>query len=126
MTDDGDIVNKILRAKYGHEKEYIVTVNKPLESSFVTDMEAPMRILGQKILPVQVEQLGKRQFGIVLTQGLNRQIRRMCEQLGYRVKELRRIRLINLHLGDLPTGKWRYVNAGELKMLRKLIEPGDK
>jgi 23S rRNA pseudouridine2604 synthase len=122
MTDDGEIVNHILRAKHGHEKEYIVSVNKPLEKEFVEKMQAPMKILGQKILPVKVERLGRDTFNIILTQGLNRQIRRMCNNLGYKVKTLQRVRLMNLYLGDLPVGKWRYINASELARLKSLIE----
>lgn len=121
MTDDGEIVNHILRAKHGHEKEYVVAVNKPLDKEFVFKMEAPMKILGQKILPVKVERLGRDSFNIILTQGLNRQIRRMCNHLGYKVKTLKRVRLMNLYLGDLPAGKWRYVNASELDRLKALI-----
>lgn len=120
MTDDGDIVNKILRSKYDHEKEYIVAVNKPLATDFVELMQGPMKILGQKIKPVQVERLGKARFKIILTQGLNRQIRRMCLKLGYRVKTLQRIRLMNLYLGDLPVGKWRHVTSAELQKIKDL------
>lgn len=121
MTDDGDIVNKILRANYNHEKEYIVRVNKPFPNEFIDDLQSPMIILGKKIKPVKAERLGKDTFKIILTQGLNRQIRRMCLKLGYKVKFLKRVRLMNIHLGELPVGKWRHINDRELADLRRQI-----
>lgn len=125
LTDDGDIVNKILRSKYEHEKEYIVKVNRPVTDEFVKAMRSPMKILGQQIKPAQVSKMGKDVFKIILTQGLNRQIRRMCMKQGYRVKTLNRVRLMNLHLGDLPLGKWRHVNESEMAKLREMIAGSD-
>lgn len=107
LTNDGDIVNKILRAENNHEKEYIVSVDKPITPEFVEKMSKGVRILGTKTLPCKVEQLSKYEFKIILTQGLNRQIRRMCEALGYEVYRLQRVRIMNIHLGNLPVGQWR-------------------
>jgi 23S rRNA pseudouridine2604 synthase len=113
MTNDGDIVNKILRAKYGHEKEYVVTVNRPINRTFIKRMRGGLPILGTKTNRCEVEQLSRLTFRIVLTQGLNRQIRRMCEFLGYEVKKLKRVRIMNLRL-DVPVGRWRDLTAAEL------------
>ena len=107
LTNDGDIVNEILRAENNHEKEYIVSVDKPITPEFVEKMSKGVRILGTKTLPCKVEQLSKYEFKIILTQGLNRQIRRMCEALGYEVYRLQRVRIMNIHLGNLPVGQWR-------------------
>ena len=107
LTNDGDIVNEILRAENNHEKEYIVSVDKPITPEFVEKMSKGVRILGTKTLPCKVEQLSKYEFKIILTQGLNRQIRRMCEALGYEVYRLQRFRIMNIHLGNLPVGQWR-------------------
>ena len=115
MTNDGDIVNKILRAGNNHEKEYIVTVNKPINDEFVKKMSNGIRILGQ------VTKKGNNTFRIILTQGLNRQIRRMCESLGYEVVKLKRIRIMNINLSDLKIGKWRELTYNELKDLNELI-----
>ncbi len=98
LTNDGDIVNEILRAENNHEKEYIVSVDKPITPEFVEKMSKGVRILGTKTLPCHVEQLSKYEFKIILTQGLNRQIRRMCEVLGYEVYRLQRVRIMNIHL----------------------------
>lgn len=117
MTNDGDIVNEILRAENEHEKEYIVSVNKPLTESFLRRMSAGLPILDTVTKPCTIEQLDVRLFRIVLTQGLNRQIRRMCEFLGYRVMTLKRIRIMHIHLGDLPVGKWRPLTHPELTEL---------
>jgi 23S rRNA pseudouridine2604 synthase len=117
LTNDGDIVNEILRAENKHEKEYIVTVDKPITSEFVKQMEAGVEILGTKTLPCQVEQMSKYVFRIILTQGLNRQIRRMCEALGYEVYRLQRIRIMNIHLGNLPVGQWRDLSKKERSQL---------
>ena len=105
LTNDGDIVNKILRAENNHEKEYIVSVDKPITPEFVEKMSKGVRILGTKTLPCKVDQLSKYEFKIILTQGLNRQIRRMCEALGYEVYRLQRVRIMNIHLGNLPVGQ---------------------
>lgn len=120
LTNDGDIVNKLLRAENGHEKEYIVRVDKNIEGDFKSKMEGGLPILGQTTLPCEVEILGKRNFKIILHQGLNRQIRRMCEYLGYRVVKLRRIRFMNIELGDMQPGEYRYLNNKEKSELLKL------
>ena len=117
LTNDGDIINRILRAEYNHEKEYIVSVDKPITNSFLKKMSAGVNILDTKTLPCKVTQLSKYEFQIILTQGLNRQIRRMCEALGYQVKTLRRIRIMNIHLGKLPVGRWRDLTKKEKKIL---------
>lgn len=113
LTNDGDIVNKILRAENNHEKEYIVSVDKPITPEFVEKMSKGVRILGTKTLPCKVEQLSKYEFKIILTQGLNRQIRRMCEALGYEVYRLQRVRIMNIHLSNLPVGQWRDLTKKE-------------
>jgi len=125
MTNDGDIVNKILRARNQHEKEYIVTVNKPVTADFVAKMAGGIPILDTVTRPCIVEQIHKKQFRIILTQGLNRQIRRMCEYLGYRVVKLRRIRIMNISL-DVPVGKYRALRADELKELHQLLQNSNK
>ena len=117
MTNDGDIVNEILRAEGEHEKEYIVSVDKPITPEFVEQMEAGVKILGQKTLPCKVHQLSKFDFNIPLTQGLNRQIRRMCEVLGYEVYRLQRVRVMNVTLGKLPPGQWRDLSKKEREQL---------
>lgn len=120
LTDDGDIVNKILRARNGHEKEYIVTVDKPITSDFLQKMRNGIPILETITRKCEVEEISKYQFKIILTQGLNRQIRRMCEFLEYRVKKLRRIRIMNVKL-DMPLGKWRDLTSEELKEINRLV-----
>ena len=117
MTNDGDIVNEILRAENEHEKEYIVSVDKPITPEFVEQMEAGVKILGQKTLPCKVRPLSKFDFNITLTQGLNRQIRRMCEALGYEVFRLQRVRIMNITLGKLPPGQWRDLSKKEREQL---------
>jgi 23S rRNA pseudouridine2604 synthase len=126
LTSDGDIVNKILRAGNNHEKEYIVRVNKPLTPSFIQGMSKGVRILGTVTRQCKVELLSKYTFKIILTEGMNRQIRRMCEAFGYEVVKLKRIRIMNIHLGDLPTGSWRYLTKEELIVLNKLIANSSK
>ncbi|WP_316572098.1 23S rRNA pseudouridine(2604) synthase RluF [Neobacillus sp. YIM B06451] len=113
MTNDGDIVNEILRSENRHEKEYIVSVDRPITPEFLKNMSEGVRILGTKTLPCKVEQLSKFDFKIILTQGLNRQIRRMCEALGYEVYRLQRIRIMNIELGNLPVGQWRDLTKKE-------------
>jgi len=120
LTNDGDIVNKILRARNNHEKEYIVTVDKPIDAQFVDRMSKGVPILDTITRECQVEQIAKRKFKIILTQGLNRQIRRMCEYLGYKVTKLKRVRIMNISL-DLPVGKWRDFTSDELKALHSLL-----
>ena len=121
LTNDGSIVNKLLRAENGHEKEYLVTVNRPYDKNFLRSMESGVPVLGQLTLPCKLKPAGDKSFKIILHQGLNRQIRRMCEYLGYKVTRLKRIRFMNISLGDLETGKWRYLTASEKKELLKEI-----
>lgn len=113
LTNDGDIVNEILREEHGHEKEYIVTVDRPITDEFVHSMENGVPILDTVTKPCTVKKLGAKKFNITLTQGLNRQIRRMCSALGYQVVSLRRMRIMNLTLGDLPVGQWRDLTESE-------------
>ena len=114
-------VKSILRAGNNHEKEYIVTVNKPINDEFVKKMSNGIRILGQVTKKCYVKKEGNNTFRIILTQGLNRQIRRMCESLGYEVVKLKRIRIMNINLSDLKIGKWRELTYNELKGLNELI-----
>lgn len=125
MTNDGDIVNKILRARNNHEKEYTVTVNKPITSRFIERMGNGIPILDTVTRKCKVEQISKYNFKIILTQGLNRQIRRMCEYLGYEVTALKRIRIINISL-DVPVGRYRELTEVEITQLQQLIEPSSK
>nr|WP_285269369.1 23S rRNA pseudouridine(2604) synthase RluF [Kaistella sp. Ran72] len=125
LTSDGDIVNKILRARNNHGKEYIVRVNKPITPQFLHKMRNGIPILGTVTNKCEVEQIDTLSFRIVLTQGLNRQIRRMCEYLGYEVKKLKRIRIMNIKL-DLPIGKWRDLTAQELAELNALLQDSEK
>lgn len=125
LTNDGDIVNKILRARNNHEKEYTVTVDKPITSRFIDRMGNGVPILDTVTRKCHVEQISKFTFKIILTQGLNRQIRRMCEYLGYEVTRLIRIRIINISL-DLPQGRYRDLTDAEITELNQLIEPSSK
>ncbi len=125
LTNDGDIVNKILRARNHHEKEYLVTVNRPIRGDFAQRMASGIPILGTVTRPCFVEQTGRQTFRIILTQGLNRQIRRMCEFLGYEVTRLKRIRIMNIGL-DLAEGEWRDLSAEELGELQRLVAASDK
>ena len=125
MTNDGDIVNKILRARNNHEKEYTVTVDRPITDRFIERMSNGVPILDTVTRKCKVEQISKYNFKIILTQGLNRQIRRMCEYLGYEVTALKRIRIINISL-DLPVGRYRDLTDAEIKELNQLIEPSSK
>jgi 23S rRNA pseudouridine2604 synthase len=125
MTNDGDIVNKILRARNNHEKEYIVTVSKPITERFIQRMSNGVPILDTVTRKCKVEPISKFTFRIILTQGLNRQIRRMCEYLDYEVTALKRIRIINISL-DVPVGKYRELTKKELDDLNNLIEPSSK
>lgn len=122
MTNDGDIVNKILRAEYEHEKEYIVHVDRPVTSSFIQKMGAGVPILDTVTKRCKVEKISRFSFRIILKQGLNRQIRRMCEHFGYSVESLNRVRLMHIELGDLPIGEWRYLTKEEWNKLRKETE----
>lgn len=126
LTNHGDIINKILRAGNNHEKEYIVSVNKPITKEFITKMSSGVPILDTVTKPCTVNQINRFVFKIILTQGLNRQIRRMCSYLGYQVTSLKRVRIMNVHLGSLPKGKWRELTKKELSTIFKLIEDSDK
>lgn len=121
MTNDGDIVNEILRAENAHEKEYMVTVDRILSADFKSKMESGVPILGTITKPCKIEIVGPKTFKIILIEGLNRQIRRMCEFFGYRVIYLKRIRIMNIKL-DVPVGKYRYLTETETKKLFELIE----
>jgi 23S rRNA pseudouridine2604 synthase len=117
LTNDGDIVNTILRAENEHEKEYIVAVDRPLTPAFLAGLAAGVPILGTVTNPCKVSQVGRNTFRIVLTQGLNRQIRRMCEHFEYTVRRLQRVRIMHVHLGSLPVGQWRELSSAELRGL---------
>lgn len=121
LTNEGDWVNAILRSENNHEKEYIVTVDAPIHSHFAEQMRNGVKILGQKTKACQVDILSKNSFRIILTQGLNRQIRRMCEALGYQVLTLKRIRIINILLNDLKVGQWRNLTTKEISNLEEII-----
>lgn len=125
LTNDGDIVNSILRERYGHDKEYIVTVNKEISKEFVKQMSEGVPILDTVTKPCKVTLIDKNTFRIVLTQGLNRQIRRMCEYLGYRVIRLVRVRIMNINLGRLKPGTWRNLTSKEMEELNRLIEANE-
>ena len=126
LTNDGDIVNKILRAGNRHEKEYIVTVDKPITPDFIQKMRSGVRILGTVTQKCFVKQEGSNRFRIILTQGLNRQIRRMCEVLGYNVETLKRTRIMSMTLGGLPPGKWRYFTAAEIGTINEMLKNSSK
>ncbi|MDR9468875.1 23S rRNA pseudouridine(2604) synthase RluF [Marinospirillum sp.] len=121
LTNDGDIVNKILRAGNAHDKEYVVTVDKPFGSEFVQKMASGVPILGTVTQPCRVRQLGPKSFNIILTQGMNRQIRRMAEYLGYEVTRLKRVRIMNISLGDLNVGQWRPLNKKEMALINQMV-----
>ncbi|RAR60974.1 ribosomal large subunit pseudouridine synthase F [Onishia taeanensis] len=121
LTNDGDIVNKILRAGNAHEKEYLVRVDRPIDQSFIERMGAGIPILGTVTQPCPVRQTGPNSFTIVLTQGLNRQIRRMTEYLGYEVTYLKRVRLMNIHLDRLSSGQWRELSDDEMATLEGML-----
>lgn len=125
LTNDGDIVNKILRARNHHEKEYLVTVGKPITPKFLEQMANGVPILDTVTRKCEIEEVSKYQFKIILTQGLNRQIRRMCEYLDYRVKKLKRIRIMNVKL-DVPVGKWRDLTPEELTEINRLVSSSFK
>jgi 23S rRNA pseudouridine2604 synthase len=125
LTNDGDIVNKILRAKNNHEKEYVVTVNKPLTADFIKKMGNGVPILDTVTNRCKVEQLKKYEFKIILTQGLNRQIRRMCEYFGYKVLKLNRVRIMNVSL-DVPVGEWRDLTQDEIDFINQSVTSSSK
>ena len=126
LTNDGDIVNKILRAGNSHEKEYIVKVDKDITDRFIKDMSKGVKILGTVTKECYVEKINRNTFKIILTQGLNRQIRRMCETLGYNVIKLNRIRIMNVTLDKLEIGKWRNLTSKELRKINDLINNSGK
>jgi 23S rRNA pseudouridine2604 synthase len=126
LTNDGNIVNKILRAGNNHEKEYLVTVDKPITTDFIRAMSQGVRIGGQKTKPCKVVQEAKYMFRIILTQGMNRQIRRMCSVLEYKVVRLVRIRIMNVNLGKLPVGHWRYLSPEEIDIINKMVSESSK
>jgi 23S rRNA pseudouridine2604 synthase len=121
LTNDGNIVNKILRAGNNHQKEYVVTVNKPITAQFIQRMGNGVPVLGTVTKKCLVKQNGPLLFTIVLTQGLNRQIRRMCAYLGYSVTKLKRVRIMNIDLGNLPVGKWRLLTPHEISIIQTLV-----
>ena len=127
LTDDGDIVNKILRASNNHEKEYVVTVDRPISQTFIERMAGGIYIeaLGQRTKKCKVNKIDKYTFSIILTQGLNRQIRRMCDYLNYNVKTLKRVRIMNIEL-DVPVGKYRELTSEEFKTLTDLVSDSKK
>lgn len=122
LTNQGEWVNKMMRAGNYHEKEYIVKVNKPVTKEFLKGMRGGVPILDTVTRPCKVRYTGQTTFEIILTQGLNRQIRRMCEYFGYKVISLKRIRIMNIHLGKLKTGQWRYLTKQELSVLSEMIK----
>lgn len=126
LTNDGDIVNKILRAGNNHEKEYVVTVDKDIDFDFINKMRNGVRIMGTTTQKCFVKQEGDKRFRIILTQGLNRQIRRMCEVLGYKVTSLKRIRIMNITLGGLQPGKWRYFTQPEIEAVQEMVKHSSK
>ena len=122
LTNDGDIVNKLLRAEHGHEKEYVVTLDRPYDNDFLKRMAEGVPVLDRITLPCKITPRGPKTFNIILTQGLNRQIRRMCEYLGYKVIKLKRIRFMNIKLGDMKPGEYRMLTPHEKQVLFSLIE----
>ncbi len=125
MTNDGDIVNKILRAGNSHEKEYIVKVHKTITKRFIEKMSNGIPILDTITKKCKVEQISEFEFNIILVEGMNRQIRKMCDYLGYKVYRLKRIRIMNVKL-DIPKGKWRYLTDEEMTDMNKLIQSSVK
>lgn len=125
LTNDGDMVNKILRAGNNHEKEYVVWVDKPITTDFIHKMSNGLPILGTTTKKCLVEQISENSFKIILTEGMNRQIRRMCEYLGFEVKKLKRTRIMNIEL-DVPIGKWRYLTPYEMDKINNLVKNSSK
>lgn len=126
LTNDGDIVNKILRAGNFHEKEYIVTVNKPVDSAFIKTMSTGVPVLDTVTRPCKVRKIDEFTFNIILTQGLNRQIRRMCEYLGYHVKSLTRVRIMDITLDGIAYDTWRYLTESEVTWLMEMVKNSRK
>lgn len=119
MTNRGDLVNGIMRSRYRHEKEYIVKVDKPVTDAFLRGMSSGVPILDTVTRPCRTERIGRSTFRIIITQGLNRQIRRMCQHFGYEVKSLKRVRVLDIELGDLPVGRYRHATAEELESVMR-------
>jgi len=117
LTNDGDIVNEILRSENNHEKEYVVSVDRPITDLSLSMMASGVKIMGERTKPAKVIRIDSQTFRIILTQGLNRQIRRMCSALGYKARRLQRVRIMNIQLGKLPAGQWRHLTAPELESL---------
>lgn len=122
LTNDGDLTDRILRGKNNHEKEYLVTVQKPLRPEIIHAMEQGVPILDTMTRPCQIVPIDSHTFRIILTQGLNRQIRRMCEYFGYKVTTLKRVRVMNIHLGELKEGSWREITGDELSELKNALK----
>lgn len=122
LTNDGELTDRILRSKNGHEKEYVVTVSRPLRKEVLDAMAQGVPILDTMTKPCQIDMIDEKSFRIILTQGLNRQIRRMCEYFGYRVIRLKRIRIMNVLLDGLPEGKWRYLSEEEIAQMEKSLK----
>ena len=122
LTNDGELTDRILRGKNNHEKEYLVTVQKPLRPEIVRAMDQGVPILDTMTRPCQIIQIDSHTFRIILTQGLNRQIRRMCEYFGYKVITLKRVRVMNIHLGELKEGTWREITGNELEELKNALK----
>ena len=125
LTNNGEFVNKIMRSRNQHEKEYLVSVDRQLSPEFLDKMSKGVRILGTVTKPCKICQTGAKEFKIILTQGLNRQIRRMCAEFDYRVVSLKRIRIMNIHLGDLPLGEIRKIDEKELQELESMLVDSD-
>ena len=121
MTNDGNIVNRMMRSRYAHEKEYVVTVHRTITKAFIEKMRSGVPILGTVTKECSVERIGNKKFKIILTQGMNRQIRRMCEYLGYEVISLKRVRILNIELGDMKEGEYRNVTKEEMNVLFGII-----
>jgi len=117
LTNNGDIVNEILRSENNHEKEYVVSVDRPITDLSLSMMASGVKIMGERTKPAKVIRIDSQTFRIILTQGLNRQIRRMCSALGYKARRLQRVRIMNIQLGKLPAGQWRHLTAPELESL---------
>jgi len=122
MTNDGSLVNRMMRSRYGHEKEYIVTVDRPITKAFIDKMSSGVPILGTVTKRCHAERIGNKRFRMILTQGMNRQIRRMCEHLNYNVVTLKRVRILNIELGDLKDGEYRDISTEEKKVLFEMIK----
>lgn len=122
LTNNGQLMDDILRSRNGHEKEYVVTLDRPMSQAITKAMEQGVPILNTITKPCRITHHKGKTFHITITQGLNRQIRRMCEYFGFRVNVLKRIRILNIHLGELPEGKWRHLNAEEVRILKKSLE----